>query len=365
MTDLNHILTLTKDLIACRSTADRPDQVTKTLDILKDYLKDADFTLQTPEFQGHPCLVATRGTQTPEIFLCGHLDVVEGDDGQFKPRQDEDRLYGRGALDMKSGVAVLATILKELDKTNGRVGLMITTDEENGGFNGTKMLLENGFNCKVAILPDGGMAYHRLVQKAKGVLWVELMAQGKSAHASRPWEGINALSRLMQGVDQLQTYFQAADPSADNSWTSTCTLSQLSGGEATNQVPESALARCDIRYTEDQTPDSILDEIRNRLPDGVTAERVVTAPPTYTRLDDPYVQKFLQAVREQGREPEIGFDHGSSDARFFSERDIPVIICQPDGQGHHGPDEWVSIQGIKDYYETVKRFLGMIGRNPS
>ena len=357
MTDPNPILALTKELIACRSTDDRPDQIAKALRILKDYLKDTDFTLQTPDFQGHPCLVATRGTQTPEIFLCGHLDVVEGDDGQFRPRLEGNRLYGRGALDMKSGVAVMATILKELEGADERVGLMITTDEETGGFNGTNMLLEQGFSCKAAILPDGGMAYHRLVQKAKGVLWVEFKAIGKAAHSSMPWQGENAIQKLIQGIDQVQTYFKTVEPSSDDHWTTTCSLSQMHGGEATNQVPESAVARCDIRYTEDLPPDEILRELRNRLPDGVSAECVVCAPIAYTRLDDPYVQRFMQAVREQGREPEMTMDHGSSDARFFSERGIPVIICQPDGQGHHGPDEWVSIQGIKDYYEMVKRFL--------
>ncbi|MDD5726465.1 MAG: M20/M25/M40 family metallo-hydrolase [Patescibacteria group bacterium] len=357
MTDLKPILSLTQDLISCRSTDNRLDQIVKCLDLVQVSLKDTGLDIKRLDFEGHPALVATKNTKSPKIMLCGHIDIVEGDDEQFKPRIDGDKLYGRGALDMKSGVAVLVAAIKEATTKNQDVGLILTSDEESGGFHGTQAILEQGYSCQVAVLPDGGKAAHRIVQKAKGVLWVELKAKGKGAHGSVPWQGENAIHKLIKAIDQVQALFASLEDHKHDHWTATCNLGQIQGGSHTNQVPESATARCDIRFTEHESENEIMERLKKSLPDGVMAEKVVTANMTFTPLDNPYVQLFMQSVRDQGREPEITVDYGSSDARFFSERKIPVIICQPDGDGHHGKNEWVSIKGIQDYYETVIRFL--------
>ncbi len=365
MTDLKPILSLTQDLISCRSTENRMDQIVKCLDLVQSYLKETGLNIQRLDFEGHPALVATYNTKSPKIMLCGHIDVVEGEDGQFQPRIDGDKLYGRGALDMKSGVATLVVALKDAAAKGHDLGLILTSDEERGGFHGTQAVLEQGYSCQVAVLPDGGKAVHHIVQKAKGVLWVELKAQGKGAHSSVPWQGENAIHKLIKAIDQVQGLFASLADQEQDHWTATCNFGQIQGGSHTNQVPESATARCDIRFTEHESENEIMERLKKSLPDGVTAEKVVTANMTFTPLDNPYIQLFMQSVRDQGREPEIVVDYGSSDARFFSERKIPVIICQPDGDGHHGKDEWVSIKGIQDYYETLKKFLDSANKKSS
>jgi succinyl-diaminopimelate desuccinylase len=363
MHSLEEIQTLTKNLISCRSVADKPDQIIHCLDLIEEALSDLaskDWIFSRLDFEGHPSLAITKANKSPKVLLCGHIDVVEGKDDQFKPKIDGDKLYGRGALDMKSGVAVLVIAFREAANKNYDVGLMVTSDEEMGGFHGTQALLQAGYSCQVALLPDGGNAVNKIVHKAKGVLWIELEAQGKSAHASVPWQGENAIQKLMAAIDTMQSIFPAVEIHGADHWAATCNIGLIQGGSGTNQVPASAIAHCDIRYTEHDTPDNLVTLIQNSLPDGVVVRQTLTAPMTYTPLENEFVQSFMQALREQGCEPEIAVDHGSSDARFFSERKIPVIVCQPDGQGHHGDNEWVSLNGIKDYYETVKKFLDKV-----
>lgn len=363
MHNLEQISTLTQALIKCRSIAGNPDQIKACFDLIENELgdlKSQGWTFDHQNINGHTSLIVTHGTKSPKVMLCGHIDVVDGRDEQFVPKIIDSRLYGRGALDMKSGVAVLTHIMKEAADKNQNIGLMITSDEETGGFDGTQALLKNGYSCQVAILPDGGMAVNRIVHKAKGVLWVELAASGKSAHGSVPWQGDNAIQKLMKAVDSIQSLFPAIETHDEDHWAATCNLGQIEGGSGTNQVPAVAKARCDIRYTEHDTPENLMERLKNSLSDGVTINQLVTASTTYTSPENPFLQLFMQAVREQGREPEIVVDHGSSDARYFSELNIPVIVCQPDGQGHHGQDEWVDIKGISDYYATVKSFLEKI-----
>jgi succinyl-diaminopimelate desuccinylase len=357
MADTDQLLRLTEDLMRFRSTADRPDDLRACCDFVADFFADSGLTVERFEHAGVPSIIVTKGTKTPKIFLCGHLDVVPGDEEQFIPRRDGDKLYGRGSLDMKSGDAVMMLLTKDLAATKHDVGLMLTGDEEQGGFNGVGALLPQGYGCTVAVIPDGGKAVHRIVEKAKGILHVELQADGTASHSSAPWNGKNAISKLVRAVQAVETLFVPLAAHPNDHWVTTCNVGMISGGTAVNQIPAAATAVCDIRYTEHDDPQDILTRIAAILPEGVRAQERSNEPQCLVAPDHLMLQIFSDCIREYGRTPVSGLDHGATDGRFFSARGIPVIISQPDGDNHHAKNEWVSIPAIGLYYDVVRKFI--------
>jgi succinyl-diaminopimelate desuccinylase len=364
MPNINEIIKITEDLIRIKSTKDNPDDISRCMDYAADYLKDTELTIERFESNGVPSLVATKnGTKTPRIFLNGHLDVIEAEEHQFDPKIDGDKLIARGASDMKGSVAIMLTLMKEFASTDHDIGLMLVGDEESGGFNGTKILLEKGYSCKAVILPDGGTAIENIMHKAKGAMWVELKAIGKAAHASRPWQGENAINKLMLAIDRIQNLFLDPTKHDDDHWVTTCNVGNIKGGASANSVPDDAIAICDIRHTEDDTPSSILKRIQNSLPDGVSAKQTVAVESLYTKEDDPYLAAYKDAIRGIGREPRLCLDHGASDARYFNVRGIPVLISVPDSDGNHTKNEWVSIKALEDFTKMLKIFLNNTAKN--
>lgn len=358
--DTQSLCALTQKLMRFRTVQGEDGQMHDCLEFVKDFFAGTDLEMTSIVHGGSESLVITKGTKTPAIFLCGHLDVVQADDASFDPKIDGDRLMGRGALDMKSGITALMTTMKDLAQTKHDVGLMLTTDEEIGGNNGTSALLDMGYSCKAAILPDGGKAVHRVVSKAKGFMRIELKASGTTAHGSTPWLGQNAIIALAQALTRVQALFIDKLIHPEDHWVATCNIGTIEGGTAVNQVAGQARATCDIRHTEHESAQEILQRIQNVLPNGITATLLSSASPYKAPDSDRYVLAYESALAETGLLPEHGMDHGSSDARFFAERNIPVLMSQPDGDGHHTDHEWVSIGSIRTYARVVRNFLDKV-----
>ena len=355
MTDLNRILDTTRDLIRFRTTADRPDEIGRCLDYVGDFFRRAGWKVRGFERRGVKSVFVGENL-TPKVLFAAHLDVVPGADGQFEPREQDGRLYARGALDMKSGTAALMQLAQDMGPS-ADLGLILTTDEESGGFDGTKFLLEQGIRPQAVILPDGGKDWQNIVQKEKGVLWVKLTAQGKPAHGSTPWQGENAIQKLNRALDAVQTGFMPHDQHPENHWVATCNVGRVEGGGAANKVADSASAVCDIRLTEEDDPQAIFAGMAANLPDGVVIEKLLDEPLVFVPQGDPAVAAYAAAIREAGGNPNFTLDHGSSDARFFTPLGVPVILSQPTGDGHHGTEEWVDIASIGKYADTVRGFL--------
>lgn len=358
MTEKDEILKITQDLIRIQSTKDKPENILLCMKYAEEYLKNSGLTIKHFESNGIPNLVATKnGTKTPKIFLNGHLDVIEAENKQFEPKIDGDKLIGRGASDMKGSVAVMLYIMKKLANSDHDIGLMLVGDEESGGFNGTKFLLEQGYSCEAAIIPDGGTAIENIINKAKGAMWIEFNAIGKPAHASRPWQGENAINKLILAIDRVQNLFLDPAGHDDNHWVATCSIGNIQGGDSANAIPGQAMAICDIRHTENESPDELLKHIQNSLPDGVSAEKKVSVELLYTKEEDPYLNEYKSAIQSIGREPKLCHDHGASDARFFTSKNIPALVSAPDGGGNHSQNEWVSIKALEDFYKMLRIFL--------
>lgn len=312
---------------------------------------------------GFESLVATtQKTKHPKLFLQAHLDVVPADTSMFALRRDGRRLIGRGAYDMKYAAACFLLLVEELGDSlkDYDFGLMFTTDEEADGTNGVKYLLDQGYGCELALIPDGGDNW-RLETAAKGGWAVQATARGKTAHGSRPWEGDNAIDKLMAFVAKAQ----ALVPEQAHTGT-TMVLSKISGGETHNQVPDEACATFDIRFM--QTADGAM--IRQRFRSlaestGIELFDVTDIPPIELDLTLPAVAEWERTVSSVRGNASDGYalSFGASDARYFAGKNIPSIVTRPDGGGHHSADEWIDETGMYDFYECIKQYVsGMTGQ---
>lgn len=356
-----HSIELAQHLIKSPSTHGRPHAMDDVVALVEAYMTRPDLTIRKYEFSDYPSIVISNTEDYElDIILSGHLDVVDAQPEQFTPTITDGWLYGRGAMDMKTPVAVMMNTFLAQYKTGLKMALLLTTDEEIGGFRGTKELLDTiGYRSTVAFVPDGGYRHDQIALKEKGVIRLHIAVEGVSAHSSRPWQGDNAIFRLMELTRDIETYHQRLKADAtDDEWYTTINLSQVAGGEAMNTVPENAVADYDIRYTEDQSPEEIIDRIEDIAAKyDATVDVLTVGPNVFVDQENPYVQQYVSAMKACGIDVRYTRDFGASDARFFAGYDIPVVISQPFGLDWHNSAERVQVESVEAFEQILTSFI--------
>ncbi|HVQ45069.1 MAG TPA: M20/M25/M40 family metallo-hydrolase [Candidatus Saccharimonadia bacterium] len=330
------------------------------LDWVEQQLTNLPLHILRLEHNDFPALiVTTRPTRTPRLWLQAHMDVVPAPVAAFEPRLAGGRLIGRGSYDMKFAIATFIALLQELGSklSQYNLGLMITTDEEVGGQDGVHWLTQNGYRGEAVLLPDGGVNWE-METGAKGIVWWKLTSRGRASHASRPWNGVNAIDQLIRFVDELRRHTviePCGDPAHEHA---TLNLGRITGGTAANQVADTAEAYVDIRLTPGTTLDTVaawVEAARQAIP-GVDAETVVASAPYLVPDDGPGVMFRRIAERVTGHPLHNIIAHGASDARFFAAHNIPVITVRPTGGDHHGPAEWIDLADLDRFYQVIRDF---------
>src|SRR3954463_15523721 len=181
-----------------------PEGIASAAGFVKGWLEARDIDVRTETNNGLPVLAATVGAGSgPTIVLHGHLDVVPGRPEQFEPRVDGDRLYGRGAYDMKGGLAAMMCATRDLAAQSGvKVHFVCVSDEESDedGRRGSDYLVEKGYTGDFAI--TGEPTDMHIGVQAKGVLALRLEVSGTAAHGATPWLGDNA---VLKAIDVFRT----------------------------------------------------------------------------------------------------------------------------------------------------------------
>ena len=352
------LVELTKKLIEFKSTREHPEELKNIVDFVDAYLGDG-FIKERFERNGkHSMVVSFSPGKHHKIMFVGHLDVVEAEEIQFHPVVENDKLFGRGALDMKGPDAVMIKLFKDLKESDLPISLMLTTDEEVGSRDGVEFLLkEQNYSADFAVIPDGGENFSIII-KGKGVAHFHVEAVGASTHGSRPWEGINALDKLIDFYEDLKKDFPKEPCGDPQHWHNTINLGVLKGGEAANIVPDKAEMELDIRFVEPWTVSKMHAYVLEKAGDRVKVELRSYGEVVSTPEDHPMVQKFKESVEEVlGRKAEFSVEHGATDGRFFAEKGIPSIVTYPVGGNIHGKDEWVSIKSLHQLYDIFKVFL--------
>lgn len=349
-----------KELVAYKSISEDKEESKKCAQYCANFLESHGLRTQIIEYNGYPNVVATsQQTKNPKILLQAHLDVVPAADDLFDLKITEDKLSGRGSFDMKFACASFFAMLDRLSQPTSSydVGIMLTFDEEIGGENGVKALLNNGYSCDVCILPDSGKDW-ALESSAKGAWFVELVKKGKNAHASEPHTGINSAEILNTAINELFSIRKAYSPDD-----LTLTLTKFSSGAAMNQVPDHAEAILDIRYKNKDILKKIEAEINEiAQKHDIRLNTKMLGSCMNVNMKDQLVCNFIEiAENVLGKKIEEGHSAGSTDGRYFCAKDIPCIVIQPNGDGRHSDDEWVDRKGMGDLTEIILQYIEKYG----
>ncbi len=325
------------------------------------WLEARDVEVKGETHNGRPVLAATVGPQAgPTLVLHGHLDVVPAHHEQYEPRVEGDRLIGRGAYDMKGGLAAMMCALRDVAAQDAvKVHFVCVCDEESDEQEqrASDFLVKRGYVGDFAI--TGEPTNLHIGVQAKGVLALRLHVSGRSAHGSTPWLGDNAVVKAVDVFRSIES-LPFGRESSDLFDRPSISLGRIIGGDAVNRVPDSCAIDLDIRYLPGQDPDEILAAIGEQPDTEVT--KVFHREPIVVSREEHYVQVLAEAVSKQTPVQEsiaIGRD-GTSDVISFLNAGIPGVEFGPVGDGHHGPDEWVSIRSLDEYRRALVEFVSLI-----
>ena len=376
----DRLVALTRDLILVPSSAAHPAEIERGLDLVRIQLDTvAGLRLEEHRCAGVPSLVARPAAVTrPDILLLAHVDVVDhGSLGLYRSRLQDGRIYGPGAGDMKGALAVLVTLFTELHhrRPGLPLGLAVTADEERGGRNGAGHLAAQGLACGVALLPDGG-SIDAVVAAEKGILHLDAEWRGVTTHAAYPWQGSNPVAAMLDDLTRLRERFAALEAAArpgsgaratdtgategtgngaGEHWHPTAAVTTLESESRTlNRIPAFARAGIDVRFTLPWTVAAMLNEVRSCLRASARVSLIVGDEPTEMR---PNPEFMAIGERVLGRPLEVVRTAGTSDARFLSQRGIPVIISRPLVGNIHRPDEWIDVASMLQYYRMLEAFI--------
>jgi succinyl-diaminopimelate desuccinylase len=352
------LVALAKQLVGYDTS--EPEGVLEAAGFVKGWLEARGIEASTDEIRGLPVMRAEVGPDdAATVVLHGHLDVVPGRPGQFDPRVEGDRLYGRGAYDMKGALAamlVTAAAMRDQDQVRVRLGIVGDEESEEEKERGSDHLVDSGFLGDFAI--TGEPTDLHIGVEAKGVLALRLEVSGTAAHGATPWLGDNAVLKALDVFRSIES-LPFARHSSELFDRPSINLGRIWGGDALNKVPDRCAIDVDIRYLPDQDPAEVLGQVRG-LPDASVAA-LFTRPPAVVDRDLPFVRALREAAcaHHDGEPMSVGRD-GASDAVSFLRVGVPAVEFGPAGEGHHGPEEWVSVSSLETYRQTLESFLRAI-----
>lgn len=349
------ILILTKNLISIPSTKDNTESLEKVLALADKYLKGFKYKKFTSK--GIPSVIYYNTPSLPKrfkIILNAHLDVVPGNRNQYRALIKGDKLYGRGAQDMKTSAAVEIIIFKGLaSKVNYPLGLQLVTDEEIGGFNGTKYQVKKGIMADFVIA--GEPTDFGVNNKAKGIIWAKLKTKGKAAHGAYPWQGENAIIKMNNIINTIEDKYPVPQKEA---WKTTINLAKvLSNNEAFNKVPDYCESWLDVRYIPEES-DTIIKNIKRMLPKDAELDVILKEPSQFTEKENPYIKQLRKSIESVNHKASSLINkHGGSDIRHFNAAGCNGVTFGPIGEGLHTDNEWVSIKSLDIYFRIINNFL--------
>ena len=352
---MEEIIRLTQDLIRFKTVASEPDEIQRCAAFIEDYFRKCGADYRRLDHNNIPSIIVMPANNFAPVVLMSHIDVVDAPEELFVPRVENGKLFGRGSIDDKYAAALsLVLVVEQLEKLKARgktqadlpCGLLISGDEEIGGHDGAQAALSQ-LKADFAIALDGGHL-RKIVTKEKGIVRLKLIGRGKTAHGARPWLGENAIENLIADFFKIKTHFASAAP---DHWHRTLNFSRIQAGKATNQVPDYAEALFDIRFTENDDMDAVVDAIRREIKGEV---EVVEREPLFQGGSTSYLDRLMAVAGN----PELGCEHGASDARFLSAFGIPGIVWGPDGDNSaHAVDEHVNIDSLLELHKILDAFL--------
>ncbi len=300
--------------------------------------------------------VSTTRAQKPKLLLQAHVDTVPSTDTGHKLLVQKDRLVGRGVFDMLFATAAYLNLIEELSQslTDKSFAILLSGDEELGGFNGVGNFVGFGYRPSVVFLPDAGHGIGELNIGSKGVYGFNLTINGLAHHGSRPWEGDGAGNKLTKILHEILSLTSNTKSSAF-----TVVVTKLAAGDAINKGPATASAHLDVRYKNGEALASFKSKLAKILSEHSSEISDLNEAPAFNLdMKSDAAKKFMEVYRKfTPNEISLTKADGSSDARFFAEFNIPVIMLRPAGGGAHSDEEWLDTKEFLRFYELLKEYV--------
>ena len=318
------------------------------------------------------CLLADWNVGSKRtVHISGHYDVVPCSSGwhtnPFRPVIKNGRIYGRGTEDMKGNIACYLTAASALKKCSLKpkcnLQFSFTPDEEIGGETGFGYLVNN----KIIRADYGiseGYSGNYLSYGNKGVIWFKIEVKGKSAHASKPYKGINSFERMNRVVQELMKLNKVISKRKTAYITrdkkdrfSTVVLGGQSwGGEKANIVPGASGFTIDRRFLPEESIKKVkseiygcINKIKKRMKDlKVKADVLIEQNCAVCNFKNRLSKSFTEAIDSVlGKDAKFAIMAGATDMRFLMQEGIPCVGYSAEGGGRcHADDEYISIKSL-------------------
>jgi succinyl-diaminopimelate desuccinylase len=371
---------LLQDLIRCASVTPTEAGV---FDVLEEALAPLGFAVTRLRFEGggsYPVdnLFATRGSTGPHLLFNGHTDVVPPGDRAlwthepFGAEIADDILYGRGAVDMKSGIAAFVAAVAAAPP-EARISLAITNDEEADGVNGTARIMEwaaaegHVFDFAIVGEPSATAQVGDSIKIGRrGSFNGRIVVEGVQGHVAYPHKALNPLPVAAHLVEVLSG---TLDDGSEHFPASNLEFTSFDvGNGVSNVIPAAATLRFNVRYNDKWTPESLEASIREAIEgqddEGTRIGFEVVGTPSRSFLSPlgGGIEVLVAAITAQtGRAPEMSTGGGTSDARFIAQY-CPVAECGLPGPTMHKADECVPLADVRAltalYAAFIERYFG-------
>lgn len=311
---------------------------------------------------GRPSVIVRSGPgDGPTLLLCGHLDTVgiDGVTDPFTPRVHGDRLYGRGAYDMKAGLAAALIACRDAHRIGiaGEVVVAAVADEEHASLGVQEALRHVHADAAIVTEPTE----LRIATAHKGFVWTEIAVTGRAAHGSRPHLGIDAIMKtgpILLALDTLNREL-ATRRTHPTLGPGTLHASLIDGGREESTIPERCLLTVERRTLPGESRADVEADISDLLrrcrradPElTVTSRTTLARDPFETGPDEAIVHALQRALVTTDPTP-IGVSYWA-DSAFIAAAGIPTVIFGPTGEGAHAHTEWVSISGTTECARTL------------
>ncbi|GAA0521574.1 succinyl-diaminopimelate desuccinylase [Halorubrum aquaticum] len=398
----DRVVEIATDLLGF-DTRNPPGDVREIVDHVDDLLSAAGFeTERVATDPAKPNLLATLPGRTDRTLLYnGHVDTVPFDADAWTRdplgEREGDRIYGRGATDMKGPLAAMLAAGETLAAGDAALpvtlAFAVVSDEETGGDAGVDTLVASDAFDRLA--PDAcvigettcSRGRHSVTVADRGSIWLTLRAEGTAAHGSRPSLGDNAIDRLWAAVSLLRSRLTArefdldatlrpiveesveyyeptlgVDAARDLFEHPTVNLGTIEGGEAVNTVPDAATARLDVRLTAGVETADVLADVRDCLDDfpAVSIADVSWSVGSHESVDGPLVDAVTTvATAVSGERVFRRSATGGGDAKTFRHAGVPTVEFAFGTDTVHAVDEYTTLEALAGNAAAYARLPAM------
>lgn len=300
----------------------------------------------------------SRGREGPSIALVGHTDVVRTAH-DAPARREGDRLYGPGASDMKSGLALMLGLVARPVETNVNLSLVFYASEEGPYVENELSLVMSQERALQQI--DFALVLeptdNELQLGCGGTLHADVLFEGKSAHSARPWQGKNAIYSAIGFLSRLAEAAPVPRIVDGLEWVTSMSATMAEAGRAPNVIPDLFRLNVNVRFAPDQSPEEVENELRRRVAGEATVEITDCSPPALPFRSHPLISA-IERAGVRGVAPKFGW----TDVARFAAGGIAAANFGPGTLSQaHQRNEWTSVRMLHEADAVVRRWLSELG----